>query len=133
MKTRPLWPLLPPVAALGIVFFFLTLTHWLGSFGIQCGVKELTGLHCPGCGGTRSALALSRGDISQAWNHNALLTLGAFLFLAGSLYLIVRVTLLGKEPPRLPKISNRWVWSGLIALLLFTILRNTTTFAWLAP
>jgi hypothetical protein len=34
---------------------------------ILCPFRRCTGGYCPGCGGTRAAIALVRGDVSQAW------------------------------------------------------------------
>ena len=38
----------------------------------KCQLHSLTGLHCPGCGMTRFASALLRGDPSQAVAYNVL-------------------------------------------------------------
>jgi hypothetical protein len=38
-----------------------------------CPIHALTGLLCPGCGGTRAVLALLHGDLIGAWRENALL------------------------------------------------------------
>ncbi len=40
-----------------------------------CPIHQLTGLLCPGCGGTRAVLALLHGDLAAAWRHNPLLLL----------------------------------------------------------
>ena len=133
MKRQRLWPLLLPIASIGLTVFFLTLTRWLGGFGITCGILNLTGFYCPGCGGTRCAIALSHGHISQAWGYNALLSTGAVLFTLISLYLIIRITLLGKTTLKTPNIHPYWIWFGVMSTVLFSILRNTNTFSWLAP
>jgi len=39
---------------------------------IVCPVRLLTGLPCPGCGGTRAMGAICTGDFSTAWNLNPL-------------------------------------------------------------
>jgi hypothetical protein len=51
------------------------------SFFPPCWLNRLTGLHCPGCGGTRAAHALLRGDVIGAVRFNALLVVGLPLFL----------------------------------------------------
>ena len=133
MKRRPLWPLLLPLASVSLIAIFISLTRWLGGFGYRCGVLEFSGFYCPGCGGTRCAHALSRGNLLQAWGHNPLLTIGAFTFALICLYLIIRITLLGKTAPPIPDIRLRWLWTGAAGILLFAILRNTETFSFLAP
>ena len=133
MKRRPLWPLLLPLASVSLIALFISLVRWLGGLGYKCGVLEFSGFYCPGCGGARCAYALSRGHLPQAWGHNPLLTAGAFIYTLICLYLIVRITLLGKPAPKIPDINPRWLWAGAAAIILFTILRNTETFSFLAP
>jgi hypothetical protein len=115
-----------------MAFLLLTLTRWMGGQGAECGIKKWTGCYCPGCGGTRCATALIHGKLLHAFSLNALLTSGVILFSAGCLYLIIRISILNQPPPTL-RISSRWIWVILTIITLFTILRNTTTFGFLAP
>jgi Protein of unknown function (DUF2752) len=39
-------------------------------FGIRCPIRAVSGIDCPGCGGTRALLALMRGDLPQAAREN---------------------------------------------------------------
>ena len=52
-----------------VVFFFNPGTH---GFYPACLFHELTGLNCPGCGGTRSLYALLHGNVALALKDNAL-------------------------------------------------------------
>jgi hypothetical protein len=133
VKPRPLWPLLPPLGAIGGMVILLGFAHITGGLALECALFKFTGLYCPGCGGTRCASALLHGNFAQAWSFNAMFTLGAITFALCSFYLIARITLLGKSAPKRPVIPTQWYWAGLGGLLLFTVLRNTQTFAWLAP
>jgi hypothetical protein len=48
---------------------------WLAS-GLPwpgCWFRRLTGLPCPTCGATRTALALAHGNFMAAWRHNPLI------------------------------------------------------------
>ena len=45
-----------------------------------CTIRRFTGLHCPGCGGTRCALKLLDGDVAGALAMNAAVTLIALVF-----------------------------------------------------
>lgn len=133
MKKHPLWPLLPPVAVLGMMFLFINLTQGLSGSVTECGIQKFTGLHCPGCGGTRCAQEIASGHWLPAMSHNAMLMIGFLLLMAGSLYLIVRITILGKPAPRFPNIKTRWIWLGVAGIVLFTIFRNIPAFSYLAP
>lgn len=141
MKSRPLWPLIPPVVVLGMMFLFITLTHWISGMGgmnetmSECGVLKLTGLHCPGCGGTRCAQSILSLHWADAMGYNPMLMTGFLVFIGGSAYLIIRMTILAKPAPKMPDIRPRWIGFGIGALMLFTILRNIPAypFTLLAP
>src|SRR5208282_1865335 len=57
------------IGAGGVVFFFNPGTH---AFYPICLFHRLTGLNCPGCGGTRSVYALLHGNFRLALKDNAL-------------------------------------------------------------
>lgn len=38
--------------------------------GIPCLFYEVTGLYCPGCGGTRAVKALLRGDVAVSFHYH---------------------------------------------------------------
>jgi hypothetical protein len=97
-----------------------------------CPFYELTGLWCPGCGLTRATHAVLRGDVGAALGFNLL-----FPFFLGAIvvgWLAWVRAALGRSP-------IRWVtrippWSGFViaaAFAVFSVLRNLTPFAALAP
>lgn len=135
MKRRPLWPLLPPLAVLMMAALALLITHLTSGAGTSCGFRKLTSLHCPGCGGTRCAYDILRGNLLGAFSHNALAFTGFFVFLLGSGYLIIRMTILGKPAPQIPNIKAFWLWYVLAGVVMFTVLRNVPAwpFSLLAP
>ena len=124
MKLQRLWPLLLPVSALALIILFLGTTSWLSRGGAQCLFLKYTGLYCPGCGGTRCARSLATGNYAAAFDHNILLASAAMLFLGGCLYLIVRVSVLGKKPPSLAAPPPKFLWAGVALIFVFAVLRN---------
>ena len=54
-----------------------------------CGLKTLTGVPCPFCGGTRSAAALAQFDVVAALRWNPMVTAGLLLAAGLSLFAMV--------------------------------------------
>nr|WP_296763584.1 DUF2752 domain-containing protein [Rhodococcus sp. (in: high G+C Gram-positive bacteria)] len=98
---------------------------------IPCPFHALTGLWCPGCGTTRAAGDLVRGDVSAALSSNVLAVLlfgigvAAWMLWVGAR---VRGRPLGFGRPPL------WfVVTGLVVSAAFTIVRNLPVGNMLAP
>ncbi|WP_425244575.1 DUF2752 domain-containing protein [Streptomyces citrinus] len=91
--------------------------HWLPG----CPFRALTGLLCPGCGGTRMAYDLMHGQFVAAWHDNALLLLA----LPFALFALGRWTYAGLRGRRLsPSVSSR-TQLGLLGLaFLWAVARN---------
>ena len=97
-----------------------------------CPFHALTGWWCPGCGLTRAAARLVRGDLAGALATNALLPL--VLLAVGIGWLSWVQTSRGRPAPAL---ARRWrpawtVWVG-VTVALFTVGRNLGPFTALAP
>jgi hypothetical protein len=130
-----------PPAALGAILAAGTAyTAWQdpnqgGGLFPGCPLHEMTGLDCPGCGGTRALHALTQGDIGAAVSHNAvlavLLPLAALAWAAWMVHAL-RVTWARRQdrpPPRWPDALRIRVttpgWVAMIAVLLaFAVVRN---------
>jgi hypothetical protein len=115
------------LAAGAVLYFFNPSTH--GFYPI-CLFHQLTGLNCPGCGGTRSVYALLHGNIAQALKDNALFIL---LLPAAALR---GAWLAGKKHRGKPIgqfFPARFLWALLAATVIFTVLRNLPAFAFLSP
>lgn len=83
-----------------------------------CGLRTLTGIPCLACGGTRSLVALSRGEIMRAVAFNPLVFLAA-IAIAGWLAVVLGRLALGlPERKRTPWSRGRvaWVIAGSILL-----------------
>lgn len=89
---------------------------------MPCFFKEVTHLYCPGCGGTRSMIALLHLDIQRAFLCNPTVVYVLVMFLWCILgYMISRVT--GREI----KIMKPHLWMLIIGVILFfgfAVLRN---------
>lgn len=72
--------LIPLVA----VFFYLRTDAAIDRLikgGMFCSFKRVTGLNCPGCGGTRAAFYLARFKFLESFKMNASVLVSAFLYM----------------------------------------------------
>src|ERR1700691_5225571 len=70
-----------------VLFFFNPSTH--GFYPI-CLFHRLTGLNCPGCGGTRAAYQLLHGHLLPALRDNALFILALFALMLRGVWFAAR-------------------------------------------
>ena len=100
---------------------------WLGQdgLGVGCGLRALTGMPCPLCGGTHACAALVQGDWAAAWAANP----GALVLLLWLVLLAGQAVVEGAQGRR--RVA-RWPWwhpAALAAvgggLVLFWVLRLT--------
>ena len=101
--------------------------HLVGAGSVQhlappCIFHLLTGLNCPGCGGTRCVLALSQGQVGEALHHNPLVFCLLPLYLVWAGHNLYRGTT-GRILPRL-RLGGTALIGLLIVVILFGILRN---------
>lgn len=65
---------------------------------VLCVFRRCTGGYCPGCGATRAANRLVRGDVAASWSHNPWVIFGAIQFvLFGALFAINRDWLMARR------------------------------------
>ena len=119
-----------PVAGAVVLFLFNPAEVRFYPF---CVFHKITGLHCPGCGTLRAGHALLHGRILDALSHNLFVMLS--LPLIGYEWLsMASQAVRGRRLPPLP-LRAGWVWGLVIAIVVFTVLRNLpfAPFSWLAP
>lgn len=98
---------------------------------IPCLFHTVTGLYCPGCGVSRMCLALLHLDFAAALRANAavflLLPPGAII----AVQMAYRYVKTGSWQPT--RIQNWILYAMVVFLLIFGLLRNLPSFAWLQP
>ena len=132
MRRPRLWLLLAAVLAVGIGLATLKSVSPTAFPSImpQCVVHKVTGLHCPGCGGTRAAHLALNGEWALAFRHHAPFVIGLpVLALAGLAAIFSRT--LRHRIHRILAQPRTW---GLFvaAMLVFGVLRNLP-FSWTRP
>ena len=96
------------LAVAAVVYLFDPVTTW---FYPPCVFNLLTGLLCPGCGGTRALHALLHGDVAGAFAFNPLL----FVAMGTAAFVTVRPVMLTKA----------WfAWTCGVVLLSWGVIRN---------
>jgi len=95
-----------------------------------CEFHELTGLNCPGCGGTRAAYQLLHGHIWQALHDNALFVLLLPVLAGRSAWFAVRKR---RNRPVAEFLTPKLLWTFLVVAVVFTVIRNLPAFSFLSP
>jgi hypothetical protein len=127
-----LWAVPSAVLAAGMVWALRTFDpNQAGNPFVACVFHRLTGLYCPGCGGTRAMHALVHFDLPGALAMNALPFVAAPLL--GLLALRLNTVLPARAERWTRFVANPWFWAALVGG--FTVLRNLpwAPFAALAP
>ena len=114
---------------IGVLVLLIVYSKVVFNIGIVCPLHEIFKWECPGCGGTRMALALLEMDLYQAFRWNPFLFVT--LPICGIIYVWQVISF----------IKDNKLWSKLdiflisyaIALCMFGILRNIQLFSYLAP
>jgi len=105
----------------GAAYLYTRNPHLPGQALPFCPWRRVTGLQCPGCGGTRMAWDLLHGDLFAAWRDNAALLLA--LPLVAAWYLVrLRHGLAGRRWKL--RLGPRAVTAILVGAVLWTVGRN---------
>lgn len=118
-------PAIPAAATLGAVLILLLMARFYDHLPVKspgCSFRTVTGLPCLACGGTRSMMSLSRGEVVASFQFNPLVFLGVVAVPAWfgiSIWKVLR----GIEPgppmsSRERARANRWILAFLVAAAL---------------
>jgi len=116
------------VLLVGTIYLIFTS---LTGLGIPCIFRRISGIFCPGCGISRMFIALAHLDFAAAFGYNpflfCLLPLGCTLFLYKS---TVYVKYGDTKMPLWEQILYVVIF---VLCIIFTVMRNMESFAWLRP
>jgi Protein of unknown function (DUF2752) len=110
-----------------VLFFFNPGTH---GFYPVCLFHKLTGLNCPGCGGTRAAYQLLHGHLLNALRDNALFILTLAGLMGRGLWFMARRA---RHQPATLAVPPKALWALLVIAIAFGVLRNLPAFSFLSP
>lgn len=113
------------ILAAGLFFYYTAGHEYIVIPG--CVIYRTTGIWCPACGGTRSVLALLRGDLIQSFLYHPIVPYSVFLYTA---YILEETReRLCRSIKRVPlQFWRGCVWIGLVILAANTVLRNIFLF-----
>ena len=98
-----------------LVFFFLKTDmayNLLLKSGHYCSFKKMTGLYCPGCGGSRAVIALARLNFIDSFRKNAVILVSIVLYL---------VFMIWESTHRILKVKGPKEWHVYVLLTVFVI------------
>ncbi len=112
------------LAAIAIVIaaLFALFPEVFARFRFPCMFHEITGLYCPGCGGTRAVKALFGGHIIESFLYNPIVLYGAVMYIwfMGS-QLLERLT---REKVKGLKYRHLYLWLALVIVVVNCLVRN---------
>jgi len=114
--------------SVGAVLYFFNPSKY--GFYPVCEFHELTGLNCPGCGGTRAFYQLLHGHVLRAMQDNALAVLGLAGLAGRAAWFAAKK--FGRQPVG-PFLPWEFFWPLLVVAMVFTVLRNLPAFSFLSP
>lgn len=112
-----------------VLILLIVLSKLYFNVGIACPFHELLNWNCPGCGGTRMAVALLELDFYQAFRYNP------FIFVTAPIIAVVYIWqfIVYVRENRLLKYLDVFLIIYAVALIVFGIVRNIGILSWLSP
>ena len=109
------------IASIVVSFAVLTYVSTIYRYGeYECPVHKLTGLQCPGCGGTRMLKSIMRFDIKSAFLFNPYMLVTTPIMSLSISYEAIKYILTGK----INKHFDKFLICYAILTMTFGILRN---------
>jgi len=112
------------LAAIAIVIaaLFALFPEVFARFKFPCMFHEITGLYCPGCGGTRAVKALLGGHVVKSFLYNPVVLYGAVMYILfmGS-QLLERLT---RGKVKGLKYRHLYLWLALVIVVVNCLVRN---------
>lgn len=90
--------------------------------GIPCMFHVITGLQCPGCGITHMLIYMAEHDFKSAYESNQMV----FVLQPVIYYLVLKnvIVYIKGDPVRHHKFDNFLVYSAIVMILVFSVIRN---------
>lgn len=105
-----------------LMFYSLMMTKFTPINYGECVFKKITGLYCPGCGGTRAFIYLVQGNICKSIYYNIFSTYATLLYIifmgSHTLFYITKGLIKGL------KFRPWFIYLGIILLLLQWVIKN---------
>lgn len=116
---------------LGLLGFWLVLEHFLGlKFSLPpCLFHSLTGLYCPGCGGTRACRLLLSGHILQSFVYHPGVFLAAVLYAWFMASHTIELLSKGRLKIGLPY-SDKYLYLEAAVIILQCLMKNLVKIFW---
>lgn len=99
----------------------------LTDIGMPCSFRSVTGLYCPGCGGTHAVCSLAKGDILQSFWEHPFVPYTALCFLIFLVWNTI-VTIEGGRKLPFFHFHTAYVYIGISILLIQWIIKNIMLF-----
>lgn len=91
---------------------------------VLCPFRRCTGGYCPGCGATRAANRLVRGDIGAAWGHHPWVVLAAVQVVVFGA--VLAATVPGVRPARARRAALPLLVANTVLLVVIWLVRRST-------
>lgn len=115
------WCILGALALLGV---FLRVTGWsLSQILRPCALHALTGLYCPGCGGTRAMRAFFAGDFLDSFTYHPFVL---FIAVTGGWFMVSQ-TIERLSRGRIPiamHMREIYLWAALGIVIINCLIKN---------